>query len=66
MVTDKYGRFKVTTKKGLVFELIVADWLKEGDYSFGKVESIEKLDVDHVADYISVVDSLFKMAGDEE
>lgn len=66
MTTDNYGRFKITTKKGLVFELIVADWLKEGDYNFGKVETIDILNVDQRDDYINAIESLFEMAEDKE
>lgn len=66
MTTERYGRFKITTKKGLTFELIVADWLKEGDYEFGKVELTETLSTEQRNDYLNAVDSLFKMSGSGE
>ena len=66
MTTEKYGIFRITTKKGLTFELIVADWLKEGDYEFGKVELIETLSTEHKNDYFQAVDSLFEMCNSEE
>lgn len=64
MTTEKYGRFKITTKKGLIFELIVADWLKEGDHELGKVELIETLATEQRNDYLDVIESLFEMCGD--
>ena len=57
----KYNRLKITTKKGLIFEIILADWLKEGDYEFGKVELIETLDAKQGIDYFDVIESLFEM-----
>lgn len=65
-ITDKYGRFKITTKKGLTFELIVEHWLKEGDYEFGKVELMETLNIEKRNDYLDAVNSLFKMSGIED
>lgn len=66
MTTEKYNRLKVTTKKGLIFEIILADWLKEGDYEFGKVEAIETLNSEQGNDYIDVVEKLLKMCDDED
>ena len=64
MTTEKYGRFKITTEKGLTFELVVAHWLKEGDHEFGKVELIETLSTEQRNDYLDVIESLFEMCGD--
>jgi hypothetical protein len=67
MTTEKYNRLKVTTKKGLIFEIILADWFKEGDYEFGKVEVIETLSEEQRNDYINAVKNLFEMyEGDDE
>lgn len=66
MTIEKYNRFKITTKKGLVFEIVLADWLKEGDYEFGKVEMVETLDVEQRNDYINVVKNLFEICDDED
>ena len=60
-MTEKYIRFKITTKKGLVFEMILTDWLKEGNYEFGKVEVIDALIPEQEKDYISIIESLFEM-----
>ncbi len=66
MTTEKYNRLKITTKKGLVFEIILTDWLKEGDYKFGKVEKIEELDEEQGNDYIDVIKNLFQILDEEE
>lgn len=66
MTTEKYNRLKITTKKGLIFEIILADWLKEGDYEFGKVEMIETLSAEQGNDYIDVVKNLFDICEDED
>lgn len=66
MTTEKYNRLKITTKKGLIFEIILADWLKEGDYTFGKIEVIEPLTSEQGNDYIDVVENLFDICGDDE
>lgn len=64
MTTEKYNRLKITTKKGLIFEIILADWLKEGDYEFGKVEIIETLSAEQRGNYIDVIENLFEIYGD--
>jgi hypothetical protein len=61
MTAEKYTRLKITTKKGLIFEIILEDWLKEGDYEFGKVELIETLDTEQRNDYVDVIKNLFDM-----
>lgn len=61
-IIEKYGRYKITTKKGLTFELIVEDWLKEGDYELGNVELIGTLNSEQRNDYINVISSLFEMS----
>jgi hypothetical protein len=66
MTTEKYNRLKITTKKGLTFEIILADWLKEGDYEFGKVELIETINAEQGNDYIDVVKNLFEICEDDE
>lgn len=66
MTTEKYNRLKITTKKGLIFEIILADWLKEGDYAFGKVEVIEPLTPEQGNDYIDVVQNLFEICEYED
>lgn len=66
MTTEKYNRLKITTKKGLIFEIILADWLKEGDYEFGKVEMIDELSAEQGNDYIDVVKNLFDICEDED
>ena len=66
MTTEKYNRLKITTKKGLIFEIILADWLKEGDYEFGKVEMIEPLTPEQGNDYIDVVKNLFEICEDND
>ena len=65
-MTEKYNRLKITTKKGLVFEIILADWLKEGDYEFGKVEATEVLNPEQEKDYISVIETLFGMCDEDK
>jgi len=64
MTVEKYNRLKITTKKGLTFEIILADWLKEGDYEFGKVEVIETLSAEQGDDYINVIEKFFEMCDD--
>lgn len=66
MTTEKYNRLKITTKKELIFEIILADWLKEGDYEFGKVEMIEPLTPEQGNDYIDVVENLFEICEDDD
>lgn len=66
MTTEKYNRLKVTTKKGLIFEIILADWLKEGDHEFGKVEMIEPLSAEQGNDYIYTIENLLKMCDDDD
>ena len=66
MTTEKYNRLKITTKKGLIFDIILADWLKEGDYEFGKVEIIETLTPEQGNDYIDVVKNLFEICEDDD
>lgn len=66
MTTEKYNRLQITTKKGLIFEIILADWLKEGDYEFGKVEMLEELNADQGNDYMNVVEHLFEICDDDE
>lgn len=66
MTTEKYNRLKITTKKGLIFEIILADWLKEGDYAFGKVEVMEPLTPEQGNDYIDVVEKLFIICEDDD
>jgi len=66
MTTEKFNRLKITTKKGLTFEIILADWLKEGDYDFGKVEMIEPLNAEQGNDYIDVVENLFEICDGED
>lgn len=66
MTTEKYNRLKITTKKGLIFEIIIADWLKEGDYEFGKIELIETISAEQGNDYIDVIKNLFEICEDEE
>lgn len=66
MTTEKFNRLKITTKKGLAFEIILADWLKEGDYDFGKVEMIESLNAEQGNDYIDVVENLFEICDGED
>ncbi len=66
MTTEKFNRLKITTKKGLTFEIILADWLKEGDYDFGKVEMIESLNAEQGNDYIDVVENLFEICDGED
>ncbi len=66
MTTEKYNRLKVTTKKGLIFEIILADWLKEGDYEFGKVEAVETLNPEQGNDYIDVIENLFEICDGED
>lgn len=66
MTDEKYNRLKITTKKGLIFEIILADWLGEGDYEFGKVEVIETLNEEQRDDYIGVIKGLFEIYGDED
>jgi hypothetical protein len=61
MTIEIYNRLKITTKKGLIFEIILADWLKEGDYEFGKVQFIETLNTEQGNDYINVIKNLFEM-----
>lgn len=61
MTSEKYNRLKITTKKGYTFEIILADWFKEGDYEFGKVELIEDLNEEHRNDYINTIEDLFEM-----
>lgn len=65
MAEGKYNRLKITTKKGLTFEIILGDWLKEGDYEFGKVELIETLSIEQGDDYTKVIEDLFEMCDDE-
>lgn len=60
-MTEKYNRLKITTKNGLVFELVLADWLKEGDYKFGKVELVEELDKEQGKDYVKAIEDIFEM-----
>lgn len=66
MTIEKYNRLKITTKKGLTFEIILADWLKEGDYEFGKIEVIETLSIEQGNDHINVVEKLFEICGDND
>ncbi len=66
MTTEKYNRLKITTKKGLIFEIIIADWLKEGDYEFGKIELIETISAEQGNDYIDVIKNLFEICEDDE
>lgn len=65
MTSEKYNRLKITTKKGLIFE-IIADWLEEGDYEFGKVELIEVLNKEQGNDYTKVIEDLIEMCDDED
>jgi hypothetical protein len=65
MTNEKYSRLKITTKKGLIFEIILANWLGEGDYEFGKVEVIETLSEEQRDDYIDAVKKLFEMYEDD-
>jgi hypothetical protein len=65
MTEETYNRLKVTTKNGLVFEIILANWLGGGTYEFGKVDIIETLSEEQKADYINVIKSLFEIYGDE-
>lgn len=64
--TKKYNRLRITTKKGLTFELIITDWLEEGDYEFGRVELIESLNIERAKDYIHVIESLCDMSETED
>ena len=66
MTTEKFNIFKITTKKGLIFEIILADWLKEGDYEFGKVERTGTLDPEQGNDYINAVEKLYEMGGEND
>lgn len=66
MTTEKYNRLKVTTKKGYTFEIVLPDFLKEGDYEFGKIELIETLNTEQRNDYIDVIEKLLQTCGDEE
>ena len=65
-MTTEFKRFKITTKKGLVFEIILADWLKEGDYEFGKVEVTETLNPEQGDDYIKAVEQLYELSDGED
>lgn len=60
----KFNRLKITTKNGLIFEIIIAD-LKEGDYDFGKIEVIEPLSPEQGKDYIDVIENLFEIIDGE-
>ncbi len=66
MESEKYNRLKITTKKGFVFEIVIADWLTEGDYEFGKVELVEKINEEQAQDYIRVIENLCDMTEDDE
>ena len=63
---EKYNRLNITTKKGLTFEIIIADWLKEGDYEFGKIELVDILNEEQGNDYTNVVEKLFEMCKYED
>lgn len=39
----KWNKYKITTPGGFVFEICMAEWLKPGDYDFGKVDIIKEL-----------------------
>lgn len=64
MTDEKFNRLKITTKKGLIFEIIIAN-LKEGDYDFGKVEVLETLNPEQGKDYINVIENLFEIIDEE-
>lgn len=40
---SKWNKYRIKTPKGYVFEVVVGDWLKPGNYSFGRVELIRKV-----------------------
>lgn len=61
MTDEKYDRLKITTKKGLIFEIILANWLGEGNFTFGKVEVIERLNEEQKDDYMNAVKELFEI-----
>lgn len=65
MTDEKYDRLKITTKAGLVFEIILADWIGEGNYEFGKVELIDTLNEEQKDDYLNAIKSLFEIYDDE-
>jgi len=41
MAHGMWNRYKITSKKGLIFEMILGDWLKPGDYNFGRIEIVD-------------------------
>jgi len=61
MTDEKYDRLKITTKKGFIFEIILANWIGEGDFKFGKVELIETLNEEQKDDYINTIKELFEI-----
>ncbi len=56
-----WNRYKITTKKGLIFELIIEDWLKPGEYYFGKIELIETLSKEQKEDYIETEENIMRL-----
>lgn len=63
MARGKWNRYKITSKKGLIFEMILEDWLKPGDYNFGNVEIIETLNDKQRDDYINMEENIIKLWG---
>lgn len=63
MTIGIWNRYKITTNKGLVFEIILGDWLKPGEHSFGKIELIERLSDQQRDDYIEAEENIMRLWG---
>lgn len=66
MVQGTWNRYRITTKKGFTFEIIIGDWLKTGEYKFGRIEFLEKLNDQQRDDYIETEEDIMRLLGEWE
>lgn len=64
MVQGIWNRYRITTKKGFTFEIIIGDWLKPGEYKFGRIEFLEKLNDQQRDDYIETEEDIMRLSGE--
>ena len=56
----KWYEYKITLNSGIDTIILMGEWLKEGEYCFGKVEKIREMTDEEVKEYHAMEDELFK------
>jgi hypothetical protein len=59
----KWNKYKITTPSGFVFEICMGEWLKPGDYDFGRVEIVKELSKEEKSEYAKAEEGLCREWG---